>query len=246
MLTLRAAPVVLIPQAALLLAVGLVLGWGANAWLAAIASVVVLDAATARLARRTHAESLGPADLVTLVRATLTCGVVALVAEAFISSSVDPTRRAAPVAVLAAVALGLDLVDGWVARSTGTLSPFGARFDGEADAALMLVLSTWVAPSIGWWVLIIGLARYGFAAAGLVLPWLRSPLPPRGWRKVVAAIAGTALTLAAAGVVPSTIMGACLGLVLLLVAESFGRDTWWLWRHRPARAATVPAEGVSR
>ena len=35
----------------------------------------------------------------------------------------------------------LDLVDGWVARRTGTASPFGARFDLETDAALILVLS---------------------------------------------------------------------------------------------------------
>lgn len=241
MLTPRTAPLVLVPQTALLLALGLVLGWGATAWLAALLSVVVLDAATAHLARRTSAENFGPADLVTLLRATLTCGVVALVVEAFVSSSVDPSHRSTAVAGLAAVALGLDLVDGWVARRTGTESPFGARFDGEADAALMLVLSTWVAPAIGWWVLAIGLARYVFAAARLLLPRLRAPLPPRAWRKVVAASAGTALTVAAAGVLPTTIMGVLLGGALLLLAESFGRDTWWLWRHRSAPEAAVPA-----
>lgn len=245
MLTLRAAPAVLIPQATLLLALGLVLGWGATAWVAAFTSAVVVDAGAIHLAWRTRARAFGPADLVTLFRATLTCGVVALVVEALLSSYVDPAHRTTPVATLAAVALGLDLVDGWVARRTGTTSPFGARFDGEADAYLMLVLSTWVAPSIGWWVLAIGLARYGFGAAGRVLPWLRAPLPRREWRKVVAASAGIALTGAAAGIVPSTILGPVLGAVLLLVTESFGRDCWWLWRHRSASDEAVPAGTAS-
>lgn len=245
MLTPRAAPAVLIPQASLVLALGLVLGWGATAWVAALTSAVVVDAGAIHLARRTRAQVFGPADLITIFRATLTCGVVALVIEALLSSSIDPAHRTTPVATLAALALALDLVDGWVARRTATTSPFGARFDGEADAYLMLVLSFWVAPAIGWWVLAIGLARYGFGAAGVALPWLRAPLPPRGWRKVVAATAGAALTVAAAGIVPSTIMGLVLLVALLLVAESFGRDTWWLWRHRSAPDVAVSARTTS-
>ena len=41
---------------------------------------------------------------------------------------------------LSAVALTLDLVDGWVARRSNTASNMGARFDGEVDAFLILVL----------------------------------------------------------------------------------------------------------
>ena len=91
---------------------------------------------------------------------------------------------------LAVVALALDAVDGWVARRTGTASPLGARFDGEVDAFLILVLSVYVARSAGAWVLAIGAARYAFLAAGWLLPWMREPLPPRYWRKVVAATQG--------------------------------------------------------
>ncbi len=50
--------------------------------------------------------------------------------------------------------------------------------------------------------LAIGVARYAFAAAGWVLPWMRGQLPPRYWRKVVTATQGIVLTVAAAAVAP--------------------------------------------
>ena len=84
---------------------------------------------------------------------------------------VESVLRPEPVALLvrlAAVALALDAVDGWVARRTGTVSELGARFDMEADAFLILVLSGFVADSLGGWVLAIGLMRYAFVAAGWV------------------------------------------------------------------------------
>ena len=59
------------------------------------------------------------------------------------------------------VALLLDWVDGQVARRTHTESAFGARFDMEVDAFLILVLSVYVASTTGWWVLIIGAALGG-------------------------------------------------------------------------------------
>ena len=124
-------------------------------------------------------------------------GVAALVADSF--------HQPAPVAILvtlAVVALALDAVDGWVARRSGTASALGARFDGEVDAFLILVLSVYVARSAGAWVLAIGAARYAFLAAGWLLPWMREPLPPRYWRKVVAATQGIVLTIAAADVLP--------------------------------------------
>ena len=137
---------------------------------------------------------------------------------------------------LAVVALALDAVDGWVARRSRTVSALGARFDGEVDAFLILVLSVYVARSAGAWVLVIGAARYVFLAAGWLLPWMREPLPPRYWRKVVAATQGIVLTIAAADVLPLGLTQAALVAALVLLAESFGRDVWWLWSHRPPRA----------
>lgn len=220
----------LLLQALLLVALGGVLGWGAIGWVAAIGATVLLDAAVARLRHSCPDTPLGPADVVTLVRATLVCGVLGFVAQGLLGGAARPLTLAA----LAGVALVGDLVDGWVARRTGTESDLGARLDGEVDAFLMLVLSVWIAPDQGWWVLAIGLARYAFGLAGMVLPWLAARLPARYWRKVVTAVSSIALVLAAARVLPSPAVDLVLLVALLLLLESFGRDVWWLWRRRPA------------
>jgi phosphatidylglycerophosphate synthase len=211
-------------------------------WATGIACGVVLAAGTARSAANGHVELFGPADSVTLTRATLSCGVAALVADSFVRSPWPGT----PVGIMvpiAALALSLDAVDGRVARMTGTVSRFGARIDGEADAFLMLVLSLYVAGSVvarsadaaglAMGVLAIGAMRYVFAIAGWVLPWMRARLPPRHWRKVVTATAGIALLLATANTPSREASYTALALALALLLESFGRDVWWLWRHRP-------------
>ncbi|MGN6217714.1 MAG: CDP-alcohol phosphatidyltransferase family protein [Solirubrobacterales bacterium] len=177
-------------------------------------------------------DRLGPADWVTLTRAALAAGLAALVADSF-TRPVPPTLLVA----LASVALVLDAVDGQVARRTGTASARGERLDGEVDAFLIAVLSVYVARSFGAWVLAIGAARYAFLAAGYALPWLRAPLPPRYWRKVVCAMQGIVLTIAAAQVLPSALVGAALAAALVLLAESFGRDVWWLWSQRRREAS---------
>ena len=209
-------------------------GLGRVGWLAGVGyGLVVLV-----LLRRSR---LGPADQVTLARATLVGGVTALVAESVL--------RPEPVAVLvplAAVALGLDAVDGWVARRTGTVSELGARFDMEADAFFILVLSGYAAGSLGRWVLAIGLMRYAFVAAGWVVPWMRAELPPRYWRKVVAATQGVVLVVAVSGLLPRPVAVALVVFALALLVESFGRDVGWLWRHRGQRAVRGPVHGSVR
>src|SRR6185295_2042768 len=178
---------------------------------------------------RDPGRGLGPASWVTLGRATLAVGVAALVADSF--------ARDTPVALLvalAAVALALDLVDGWIARRTNTASALGARFDGEVDAFLILALSVYVAPIDGAWVLAIGAARYLFLLGEWLLPWMRAPLPPRRWRKVVAAAQGIVLTVAAADVLPRSAMQAILLAALVALTASVGECVCWLWRRRPA------------
>ncbi len=181
-----------------------------------------------------------PASWVTFARATLALGVAALAAESF--------AQDIPVALLvtlAAVALALDLVDGWVARRTGTETALGARFDGEVDAFLILALSVYVAPACGWWVLAIGAARYLFLAGELLLPWMRAPLPPRRWRKLVAAAQGIVLTVAAAGVLPLGLTQALLLAALALLAASMVECTWWLWRRGDGAVRGEPSTGVA-
>jgi len=207
-------------------------GLGPAGWATGLACAGAMSLALARWRARWGSDRLGPADWVTLTRAALTVGVAALVADAF-TESVAVTL----LVPLASIALVLDAVDGQVARRTHTASTLGGRMDGEVDAFLILVLSVYVAGSVGAWVLAIGAARYVFLAAGSVLPWLRAPLPARQWRKVVCATQGIVLTFAAAEVLPLALTQAALGFALVLLAESFGRDVWWLWSHRREEAA---------
>jgi len=199
-------------------------GLGASGWSAGVACGAGLAALLARAQARHGRVGLGPADSVTLARAVLACGVAALTVDSF-----GGQAPAAILVTLSTVALVLDGVDGQVARRTDTTSAFGARFDMEVDAFLIMVLSVYVARESGWWVLAMGLARYAFVAAGWVLPWLRGPLPPRQWEKVVAAIVGVVLTVAAADVLPDAVTTAMLLVALGLLVESFGRSVWGLW-----------------
>jgi phosphatidylglycerophosphate synthase len=219
----------LIAQVLLLAALAGTVGLGGAGWVVGVGCGVIVNAALARGLSSHHSNRLGPADWVTLARATLAVGVAALTADSF-----DQPAPVTTLVTLTVVALALDWVDGWVARRNGTTS-LGARFDGEVDAFLILVLSVYVARSAGAWVLAIGAARYAFLAAGWFLPWLREPLPPRYWRKVVAVTQGVVLTIAAADVLPLALTQAALVVALALLAESFGRDVWWLWTRRHAR-----------
>ncbi len=176
---------------------------------------------------------LGPADLVTLIRVGLIGVVTALVVAALVADG-----GAVWVLVsVAALALVLDWVDGLVARGTRTESDFGARFDMEADAFLILVLSVYVAGALGPWVLLIGAMRYLFGAAARVAPWLRGPLPPSLARKAVAAAQGIVLTVAASGLLPAPLAATAVAGALAALAWSFGRDVVGLWRARAPRAA---------
>jgi phosphatidylglycerophosphate synthase len=195
-------------------------------WAVGVACALTTNAALALALSHYRADRLRPADWITLTRATLAVGVAALVADSF-SRHVPVT----PLVSLAAVALALDAVDGWVARRTRTTATMGERFDGEVDALLILILSVYVARSVGAWVLAIGAARYVFLAAGWQLPSMRAELPPRFWRKTVAAVQGVVLTVAAAHILSAAVNRMLLALALAVLAESFGRDVWWLWRH---------------
>jgi phosphatidylglycerophosphate synthase len=209
-------------------------------WAAGLTCGILLSLAVTQSAANRRVDTFGPADLVTLTRATLSCGVAALVADSFVQDAAAST-----LVTLAAIAVFLDAVDGRVARCTGTSSGFGARLDGEADAFLLMVLSLYVARSAGAWVLAIGLVRYGFAMTGWVLPWMQAQLPPRYWRKVVTAAAGIVLTFAAADIPAQEATYAALATALVLLAESFGRDVWWLWRQRLGRPADETLQASS-
>ncbi|MFI7426405.1 CDP-alcohol phosphatidyltransferase family protein [Micromonospora sp. NPDC049836] len=238
MSTVRTGPLLgLILQSALLAGLAGTVGLGVAGWLAGLAYAGVLGALLRRGLRAAGADRLGPADRVTLTRALLIGGVLAL--------ALTPGPAPAVVLVpLTAVALALDAVDGLVARRTGTASPLGARFDMEVDAFLLLLLSAHLVPAVGGWVLAVGGMRYAFVAAGWLLPWLRRPLPPRFWRKVAAAAQGVVLVVVASGLLPPVAAVVLVAGALALLVESFGHDVAWLWRRRPVTSgapAAVPA-----
>ncbi|KRE43105.1 hypothetical protein ASG74_09330 [Knoellia sp. Soil729] len=222
-----------------LAALGTTVGVGVGGWAVALGCGLGLLALLVRALVRAERESLGPADVVTLGRGLLACAVAGLTTESLLGHHVTVV-----LVMLTVPALALDAVDGVVARRTGTVSAIGGRFDGEVDAFLILVLSVAAVPVVGWWVLAAGLVRYVFGAAGWVLPWMRGSLEFRYWRKVVTASVGIALTVAVADVLPRPLTVAVVLGALALLAESFGRDVWSLWRGRDVRAGSSRWRGA--
>jgi phosphatidylglycerophosphate synthase len=170
----------------------------------------------------------GAANVVTLVR-----GVVAALLGALV---VAPTANGVAAFATAAGTLAavLDAVDGRLARGSGVASEFGARFDMETDALLVLALSAlaWRWDRAGAWVLLSGLLRYGFVAAGLLAPWLRRPLPASRLRQTVCVVQ---IVLLLAVISPLLPPGASWPLALaglLVLASSFAVDLSWLAGQR--------------
>ncbi len=215
----------LLATAALLGVVSATAGLGVAGWIAGLATGSVATALLVAARMRSDQPAIFPADWVTLTRTLLIAGVAGLVADSF-SRPVSVTA----LVTLSIVALVLDAVDGQVARRTGTATALGARFDGEADAFLILLLSIYVSQDYGGWVLAIGAARYALLLAGWLIPWLAAPLPPRYWGKVVAAVQGIVLTVAASGLLDRLAGMIAVAAALLLLAESFGRNVIWLYR----------------
>ncbi|MFI0503064.1 CDP-alcohol phosphatidyltransferase family protein [Streptomyces albogriseolus] len=224
-------------QILLLALIGTAIGMGPAGWVTGLVFAIATWAVLSRALHRAGSRTFGPANRVTLGRATLVGGVTALVADSFQDSP--------PVSLfvgLTAVALILDGVDGKVARRTGTSTPLGARFDMEVDAFLILVLSVYVSMAMGPWVLLIGAMRYVFVAAARVWPWLTAPLPPSTARKTVAALQGVLLLVAASAFLPHVVTFGVVALALGLLVWSFGRDVLWLYHtHRVTQAAPAAA-----
>ena len=169
---------------------------------------------------------IGPANQVTLAR----LGLTALLAGFLGESQPAIAWLALGIATLVLV---LDGVDGWLARRGGCASRFGARFDMETDALLILLMAvlTWQLDKAGAWVLLSGAMRYLFLAAAAVQPWLRRPLPPSRRRKVVCVLQILSLLLALAPVISAPCSSGLAMGGLLLLCYSFLTDIVWLWRQ---------------
>lgn len=185
------------------------------------------------------AGGLGAANRVTLVRVLLSLPVAAVALLPVAGS--EGLRWW--IAGMATLALSLDGVDGWIARRTGTSSPFGARFDMETDAALLMALSllAWRFDRAGIWVLAIGGMRYAFVGAGVFLHRLRGELPPSFRRKLVCVIQGVALVGTMIPHLPDRGSELLAAGALLALTGSFGVDTLYLMRTPvPGGSTTRP------
>jgi phosphatidylglycerophosphate synthase len=195
---------------------------------AAFALVLQGLSAEKRLAR------FGPANGMTLLRLALIALLAAVIGEPL----ADPTREGWTVVVVATIAALLDAADGPLARTTGTASDFGARFDMETDALLTLVLSLLLLhfDKVGAWILAAGLMRYLFVLAMHVWPWLRRPLAPSLRRKTVCVVQITSLIVCLGPIVPRPWAAAIAAASLALLAGSFAADIVLLARERQRNA----------
>jgi phosphatidylglycerophosphate synthase len=170
----------------------------------------------------------GPGNCVTLVRSMLVALVASLIGEATV-----PTVATMAVAVSVVIA-ALDGVDGWLARRSGLTSTFGARFDVETDSALILALSilSWQHGKAASWVVLCGLLRYTFVAAGLVLTWMAGPLRPTLRAKAIAVLQMGALSFALVPVISVPLSTTVAAIALAALLWSFAVDVGRLWRSR--------------
>jgi phosphatidylglycerophosphate synthase len=213
-------------------------------WYPARASVVfaiVMLVAIARLRGNHPFARFGPANQITTARVTLVALVVGLIGE-----PVRPATAASAAAASGLVTL-LDGVDGWLARLSGMASEFGARFDMEIDALLIMALAilAWQYDKAGPWVIMSGLLRYLFVGAGWLLPWLQDPLPSSRRRQAICVIQTTGLTLTILPVIvrPLSLLPASVALIAL--CYSFLVDTLWLWRHATRAPGSLAAHDES-
>ena len=170
-----------------------------------------------------RSRSFGPANQVTLARGALIALLFGLIGEPF-----------APwlVVIVASSVLVLDGVDGWLARRFGVVSDFGARFDMEVDAVLLIALAglAWQYQKAGPWIMLAALMRYCFVASSYFLPWLARPLPPRRRRQTAYIVQAIALIVCISPVAVQPLSAAIALLGLAVLSLSFAIDVAYLAR----------------
>jgi phosphatidylglycerophosphate synthase len=199
------------------------------AWFAIIATFAIVF-----IGDDTHPfHRLGPANLVTTARAVL----VAFVAGA-IGEPASPLLAASAAGAALAVTM-MDGVDGWMARRSRMASRFGARFDMEIDALLILALAilTWQNGKAGAWVVLSGSLRYVFVAAGWLLPRMRRPLPDSRRRQTICVVQIAGLIIALEPFVAPPVSELIASAALLALVYSFAVDSRWLLSDRREQVA---------
>ena len=178
----------------------------------------------------THTRRFGLPNSVTLFRLNL--AVLMLVS---VWAGESDFAMSWPLFLIAATALALDGVDGWLARRRQEASAFGERFDMAADTTFTIIvtLSLIGLGLVGIWVFLLGLLRPAFVSATRIWPQLGAPLPESRCRKI--ACAGSLACLVAGLAPPLAGLAPVLALAALLqLLWSFGRDLRYLLRNNTA------------
>jgi phosphatidylglycerophosphate synthase len=212
-------------------AAGSLSGGGSIFVAASMSAFAVAGASLALFARRhLHAPRFGAANVVTVIRLALTAMLAALLLVPVSDTALWLCIFTATAALL------LDGLDGRLARRFSEQSRFGARFDMEVDALLILVLAllAWHFGRAGAWVLTAGLLRYAFVGAATFFPWLRGQLPDSLRRKTVCIVQSTTLLVCMGPIVPAGIAPWVAGGGVVLLIWSFALDTTWLYNRREA------------
>ena len=202
------------------------------------AAVFAVIVAIARRFVATHHpfSTFGVANQVTTVRAGLVALVAGLIGEPHLAA------YATAAAIVSGIVTALDGVDGWLARRTRMASAFGARFDMEVDALLILALSilAWQYGKAGAWIVLAGLLRYLFVGAQWRLSWMQRPLPPSRRRQAVCVlqIVGSAVVMLPAIAPPASVWVAAA--LLAALSTSFLVDVIWLWNAKNGEVRLKP------
>lgn len=191
-------------------------------WSTVVISVLVIGIGAGRsLVRR---EPWMPADHVTTTR----LGLIVI----FCAVGLPGPGFSWPAVTIAAVALALDGVDGFVARRTGS-TVAGAFYDEAVDALFILLLGLGLVSLWGLWTVLPGTLYYFFHGVAFFRPAWQRPLPNSKLRNVVAASQGILLLTAGTPLAQAHwwLGTGAVGLAVIALGCSFGRDIRWLEGH---------------
>jgi phosphatidylglycerophosphate synthase len=165
-------------------------------------------------------------NAVTLLRLLGACALLAVL-----------HRSATPFAIGVVVIWALDGLDGLVARRLHAESRFGALFDAEADAFLMLAATVelWSSGRLAFWVLLGGVLRYAYVLCLAWFPGRRGGAPRSQFARYV--FGTVVLALALALVLPPTGAALVAALGTTLLTLSFLRSFAWIYGRRDSSNA---------
>jgi CDP-diacylglycerol--glycerol-3-phosphate 3-phosphatidyltransferase len=197
-----------------------------------------------------------PGGLTAATWVTIGRGVLVLGVGACALAAPPPRLGVFPLAgVLYAAAALADVLDGWLARRRGEVTPFGARLDVEVDAAGLLVGSIVGARAgaLPPWYLVLGGAYYVFKAARwargrLGLPTYPERLRPYALARGFAAAQMATVALALLEIVPPPAAWVLASAVMVPTLVLMTREWRALTasRHPSPADASPPGPGGSR